>query len=64
MLPSPLFLTQLFPPGRDGPKVGQRVQWPGDDQVWVWNGAEWVGERVEGFDGGDLWEAEEERGAA
>jgi hypothetical protein len=62
LLPSPLFLTQLFPPGH-GPTVGQRVHWPGDDRAWVWTGAEWVAE-LDAFDGGDLWEAEEERGAA
>jgi hypothetical protein len=63
LLPSPLFLVQLAPTDRRL-KVGQRVQWPGEDQVWMWNGSEWVAERVDGFDGGDLWEAEEERPAA
>ena len=63
MLPSPLFLTQLFPSGYT-PKVGQRLRWPGDDRVFMWNGEEWVGERIDDFDGGDLWEAEEERPAA
>ncbi|MBX3471717.1 MAG: hypothetical protein KF878_33090 [Planctomycetes bacterium] len=62
MLPPALFLVQLSP---DGPalRVGQRVRWPGDDRVWVWSGEEWVGERTD-FDGGDLWEDEEERPAA
>lgn len=57
--PPPLFLFELFPPDRGGPRKGQRVRWPGDDTVWVWSGAEWVGERT-AFDGGDLWEATEE----
>jgi hypothetical protein len=44
--------------GEDGgrrPVIGQRVRWPGDDRVWVWNGEEWVGERT-AFDGGDAWD--------
>lgn len=64
MLPPPLFLVQLTPDDPT-PGVGDRVRWPGDDTVWVWNGREWVGERT-AFDGGDLWEREddEERPAA
>ncbi|MCO5171873.1 MAG: hypothetical protein M9894_36700 [Planctomycetes bacterium] len=62
MLPPPLFLVQLSPDGPP-PRVGQRVRWPGDDRVWVWDGEAWVGERTL-FDGGDLWEDEEERPAA
>jgi hypothetical protein len=58
----PLYLTEMSPERRE-PHVGQRVQWPGDDRVWVWNGEEWVGDRTE-FDGGDLWEQEEGREAA
>jgi hypothetical protein len=70
-VPPNLFLIALDPPeqgGRSRLRVGQRVRWPGDDTVWVWNGEAWVGERT-AFDGGDLWELEdlgddEQRGAA
>lgn len=59
MLPPPHFLVQLGPHDPE-PAVGARVRWPGDDTVWVWNGEAWVGERT-AFDGGDLWELEDDQ---